>query len=294
MFFPKSSIPNLSMLGLPAVAALGALYVALSPRVAEPLYMPALFQPDGFPACDYHSNSLHDIKPKEVFFATYNNKLLHGWYYILPNATKTVIVHHGNAGNLTHRLGGLKLILKGGASVFIYDYQGFGLSQGTPTLQGISEDGRAAFDYLVKYENVPSEQIVNYGESLGSAVACQVSATRNSAGIILQSGFTSLSQASYEVVPFVRIYPSWLFPQPELDNVSILSKEHAPLLLLHGKKDVVIPFTHSESLYTQATDSKTLVPLPAAGHSDIPEVEPHRFHAAIAAFLARLPGVKTA
>jgi uncharacterized protein len=271
------------------MALLGAaLYVALSPRVAVPLYNTKIFHPDKYPIGEYDLEAIGDVKLDEVWFNSLNGKRLHGWFFQVPGARKTLLYHHGNAGNLTHRVPALKCLFQAGVSVFLYDYQGFGRSDGEPTLQSICEDGVAAFDYLHNIEGIPCSDIVIYGESLGSGVACQVAAVRPSAGLILQSGFSSLRRIGCEVLPWCNIYPNWLMPQPEMDNASIISREHVPLLIMHGQQDIVIPFAHGEELYRLATEPKIFVPLERAGHSDIVIAEPDRYIHAIKDFIDTL------
>lgn len=282
----KTPVQSFPGLGLPALAALG-LYVALSPRLAIPLYTPRLFQPEKT-LVDEPFQCLEDIAPRDVNFLSSNGKQLHGWHFKQPGATKTILWHHGNSGNISHRAAGISLLLKSRASVFIYDYQGFGRSEGTPSIQGICDDGKAALKHLLTEETLKENQIVHYGESLGSAVACRVAAGSMAAGLILQSAFSSLRRIGQEILPFVRIYPSWLFPQPDLNNVAIVRKNHPPLLIIHGLKDDYVSYAHSEYLYKMATGPKTLVGLPQASHSNIAETDPERFLEAVKTFLGSL------
>ena len=269
-------------------AALGVLYLALSPRVCTPLYGAMLFHPDKYPSGNYQIEVVDHVMRKEVFFPALNGKKLHGWLFSKPGTKHVILFHHGNAGNLTYRLALVGLLMQAGSSVFLYDYQGYGLSEGSVSLQGICDDGLAAYDFLVKDEGYAPQQIILYGESLGAGVACQIAAKRPSAGLILQSGFASLQRISKEVLPFVRIYPSFLFPRPELDNLQVLSQEHPPLLILHGRLDTLVPFSHAQELYELAKDPKQLVQLPNAGHNDISGMEPQLYLEAVRGFLASL------
>jgi len=274
-------------------AALGALYVVLSPRVAKPLYRPILFHPDPYPSGNYNVDAIENVSRKEVFFDSLDGTKLHGWWFSSADASRTIIFSHGNAGNLTYRIGLVKLLLQAGASVFLYDYRGYGLSEGLPDVKGICADACAAYDYVVQQQGVAPETIVLYGESLGAAVACQVSTVRPSAGLIVQSGFCSLRRISSEVLPWMRLYPSWLFPQPNLDNLSLLKRSHPPLLILHGKRDTIVPFSHAEEVFQEASEPKRLVLLSTANHSDISIMEPVAYVEAIRDFLSSLPQSKS-
>lgn len=272
--------------------AVALIYAGLSPRIATPIYRSMLFHPTKYPEGYYDMGSLDGIIPQDVFFTSADRTKLHGWLFKSPGANKTIVFHHGNAANLTTRLGLIQLQLRAGSSVFIYDYRGFGRSKGLPYLKGICDDGCAAFDYLVEHEGVSPENIINYGESLGCGVACQVSTVRHGGGLILQSGFCSLRRIGGEVVPWVRIYPRLLFPQPDLDNISVVKQKHPPLLILHGMKDAVVPFEHGEEMARQASDPKTFVQFPQANHNDISIVEPDRYEGALRDFLASVGSAK--
>ena len=181
---------------------LGAIYLGLAPRVATPLYRSMLFHPDRYPAGNYDLDSIEGISRKDVFFTSADGTRIHGWYFALPGAGKTILFHHGNAGNVSSRAPLIRLLLLAGASVLIYDYRGYGLSEGIPSVKGICDDGCAAFDYLTEVEGVNHDEIINYGESLGCAVACQVCTVRRGCALILQSGFSSLRKIGISVCPW--------------------------------------------------------------------------------------------
>ncbi len=268
--------------------SLGLLYIALSPRFATSLYRSFLFYPADYPKGKYDLDNLEGIAPENIFFTAADGTKLHGWFFRQTQAAKTILFHHGNAANLTSRLGLIQLQLRAGASVFIYDYRGFGRSEGKPDIHGICADGCAAFDYLVNQSGIPTCEIINYGESLGAAVACQVSVVRMSGGLILQSSFSSLQRIGKEVLPWLLIYPPSLFPLPAMDNISIVRGAHPPLLILHGSKDTVILCRHSRELSSQASPPYTFVELPEANHNDLPIVEPERYLIALQQFLLSL------
>jgi fermentation-respiration switch protein FrsA (DUF1100 family) len=130
--------------------------------------------------------------------------------------------------------------------------------------------------------------VIIYGESLGCGVACHLTLYRRCRGLILQSAFTSLSRIGKHVLPFARIYPDWLFPNPGLDNLTMVKGEHPPLLLFHGVLDTLVPFSHARELFDQASEPKHFVPLPTTGHNDISGTEPELYRQSIRDFLASL------
>ena len=168
--------------------------------------------------------------------------------------------------------------------MLIYDYQGYGASLGRPSLEGICDDGIAAYQYLVDKEKVRPENLVLYGESLGAAVATYVSREHPCRALILQSSFTSLRKIAIEVFPLLAAYPQSLFPQPSLDTIVALTKPHPPVLIIHGRLDQVVPFAHGQALYSQACPPKQFLDLPTSGHADLYETAPRLYVQTIGSF----------
>lgn len=243
-------------------------YLLFSPVVAMPFYNTVLFHP--YVAGDYDLDQIAGVKRQDVFFNSSGN-FMHAWYFAKKDAKNLVLVSHGNAGNLTHRRSLVKMLLEGGASVFIYDYRGFGRSEGSPSIDRCCEDALAAYDCVKNQLKVPASSIILYGESIGTAFTCQLAALRPASKIVLQSGFQSLLQIAHEKIPLVSVYPKEAFFCNHLDSAAYLKGEHPPLLLIHGQQDSIIPAHNSDDLYRLASGLKYIVRLPDAGHNDIPE-----------------------
>ena len=163
------------------------------------------------------------------------------------------------------------MLLQSGYSVFIFEYRGFGESEGTPSkhpsIESICQDGVFAFDYLIYDLGYKASDVTVYGESLGAGgVAACITQTRPMRGLILQSGFASMKRMGEHLMPMLKAYPRWLYPKVHMDTERTLSKSHPPLLILHGMKDEVIPFAHAELLYKAASGIKRLVALPHSMH----------------------------
>lgn len=266
-----------------AIAVLFVWYIILSPLVAMPVYNTMLFHP--FAEGKYDVKDIDGVQCENVYF-TSDGKKLHGWYFVLPGASKTILLSHGNAGNITHRSKLVELLLEAGASVFIYDYQGYGKSFGTPSLQGICDDGLAVYNYLVLEKKIKPQDIILFGESIGTGVTCDIASKEPCAGIILQSPFSSLPGLAKQKMHLMCLYPPCLFPSAALDNLSILKKLNVPLLILHGAQDHLIPVSHSEELYAQANQPKQFVRLPDAGHNDTYDIDGKQYFQAVSQFIA--------
>ncbi|MFA7335810.1 MAG: alpha/beta hydrolase [Candidatus Obscuribacterales bacterium] len=267
-------------------------YILLSPIVAAPLYNMMLFHPSM--AGTYNAHSIIGTKIENVYFNSRNGSKLHGWYLPAAKAKRVILISHGNGGNLTNRMPLIAMFLRQGLSVFVYDYQGYGLSAGSPTISNMKEDGTAAFDWLLSNKHYSEQDIVVFGESLGTGIACQLSAHRHVAAIILQSPYTSLRDLARLKIFWLRLYPDALFSsQDQLDNLKLLEQPHAPLLLVHGARDKVIPITCSEKLYSMAQPQKTFVRLENAAHNDIYDVAFEQYTASVHEFLRSSISVTT-
>lgn len=265
-----------------------SVWVGLSPRFSPSLYESELFHPDQGHGSISELRSFDRVENRELFFVAKNGERLHGWMFIQPGSQKIVLLHPGNAGDIAKHLPIIEMLLDSGASVFIYEPRGFGMSGGNPSIKGICEDGESAFDYLVS-KGYREEQIVLYGESLGASVATHVSSVRPAAGIILQSGFASLERIGKEKVPVLRAYPSFLFPVPRLDNASIMEGKHQQLLILHGEKDTLIDISHSDEIFARASGPKKFVRFPDSGHSVFNGRDRGLFVESVRDFLSTLP-----
>ena len=199
---------------MPVLGSASLIYLLMSPRVNKLVYRPLMFFPVSFPDSVTEVPSLEGIVGKEYFFKGKSGQSIHGWHWHNPKAKYTFLFSHGNSGNLTIRLETSRHLLNAGASVFVYDYQGFGKSTGSPSVEGICEDAETAHDFLVRDLGLKESDILLYGESLGAAVSTYLSTVRECSGIVMQSGFSSLKRIAREHFPLLSLYPDLLFPRP--------------------------------------------------------------------------------
>jgi fermentation-respiration switch protein FrsA (DUF1100 family) len=264
-----------------------ALYTVLSPRFSSGLYRWLIFHPYPYEPGTDLPPMYENAEVSELYLNLRSGKRIHCWNYKVANAAKVILFSHGNAGNLSSRNSILNLLIQTGASVFIYDYEGFGKSDGLPSIDGICENGLVAFDHLVQHDGVKPENIIVYGESLGTGVAMYLADVRPAGGVILQSGFSSLKKIAREVFPTLHAFPGFLFPTQQLDTLALSKKPHPPLLIIHGVHDRVVPYSHAVRLYKEAAEPKQLLTLPDAGHTDIPTTAPNEFLQAVIEFIER-------
>lgn len=259
-------------------------YISLSPAVSMRLYHCILFFPWKYPSGYWAERDVDGRQPKEVWFTSRNGARLHGWYYTVNPKGQCVILHHGQGANLTVLRPWAKPFIDCGANVLLYDYQGFGKSEGEPSIGALRDDGLAAYQYVRREENIPPSKIINCGESLGTGVAAYVTETRVCGGLILVSPYASLSECAQQRFPVLYAYPRLLFPNPELECRTCLGKPHPPVLIVHGTADPIINVSNSDELFADALEPKEYIRIDGGGHC----VTPMNFTALTSGFLGSL------
>jgi hypothetical protein len=185
---------------------------------------------------------------------------LHAWYVPGPRPA-TVLYCHGNAGNISHRLPKLRALHdRLGLSVLIFDYRGYGRSAGRPDEAGTYADARAMRDWL---RRAAPGLVVYLGVSLGAAVAATLAAEDPPAALVLEAPFESVRAMAHATMPGA----GWLF-RTRYDTAGAVRRSRAPLLVLHGDADEVVPARQARAVFEAAPPPKTLVTLPGARHND--------------------------
>lgn len=197
-----------------------------------------------------------------------------------PDARYTVLFSHGNAENVAHNFDYIERMRAAGFSVLAYDYSGYGLSTGRPSERGAYADIDAAYDYLTRQAGVPPERIILHGRSLGGAVAADLASRRPSAGLVLESTFTSAARvlSPYPILPFDRFR-----------TMAKLPRIRVPTLVIHGTRDEVIRFAHGQRLYDALAVPKQRLWVEGAGHNDLNYVAGDRYWTALRRFADSLP-----
>lgn len=188
---------------------------------------------------------------------------LRGWW-IHARGERALLFFHGNAGNVADRLDRAGILCtRLGLDVFLVDYRGYGGSQGSPSEEGLYRDARAIHGAATARGFRP-EDIVVFGESLGSAVAIQLALDRPSGAVVLETPFLSLAAMAREHYPFV---PTFLL-RSRYDNAAKIPAVVPPKLFLVAERDEIVPPEHGRRLFEVAKEPKTLFVIPGAGHND--------------------------
>ncbi|WP_245812863.1 alpha/beta hydrolase [Nitrosomonas cryotolerans] len=201
---------------------------------------------------------------ESVRINTVDNEMLHGWFVPASGAKATVLFFHGNAGNISHRIGYLSMFNQLDYNLLIFDYRGYGQSSGTPTESGTYLDALAAWRYLIEVKGISPSRIILFGESLGGAVAAWLAAHKAPGMLVLASVFTSVPDMAEEIYPF---FPVRRIARFNYDTVESLRSVTCPVLIVHSLQDEIVPFKHGQSLYQMAFEPKQFLTL-QGGHND--------------------------
>ncbi len=223
---------------------------------------------------------------EDAWFNADDGTRLNGWYLAHDKPVAVVLFAHGNAGNITQYADTLEdLHDRHCVSVMIFDYRGYGKSEGKPDEAGILEDARAARRWVAQREKIAEKDVVLLGQSLGGGVMVDLAANDGARGLVLASTFTSLPDVAEHHFPLI---PARLLMHGRLDSITRIGNYHGPLLQVHGDKDRVIPMSLGKRLYSAANEPKRFVVHAGGNHND---PWPDEFHRALDTFLASLPPV---
>ncbi len=199
----------------------------------------------------------------DVFFKSGAYRI-NGWFIKTKPQASTVIYMHGNAGNISDRLDKLKMFHDLGVNVFIFDYRGYGNSQGRPSEEGLYQDAQAAYDYLLTRNDVDKDKIIGYGGSLGGSVAIDLAVHRNLSGLIVDSTFTNALDMAKRIYPMIPGF----FIHIKLDSLSKIKNVTVPKLFIHSPTDEVVPYALGRKLFEAAPEPKEFI-ITDGSHNDV-------------------------
>ena len=208
-----------------------------------------------------------------------NGRKISAVYLPNPSAQFTLLVSHGNAEDLGDIRDWLDDMRQSGFSVFAYDYQGYGTSQGKPTEQAAYDDESAAYDFIALNLATPPDRIIIFGRSVGTGPAVRLATRRPAAGLVLQSPFLS----AFRVLTRAPIIPFDRFP-----NYKRIDHVHCPVLIMHGTSDSVIGIWHGRKLFELANQPKEFVAVQGADHNDVSPAVTRVYNQALVKFASTL------
>lgn len=200
---------------------------------------------------------------EETLVTPDNQRLIMWWSAPRPGAP-VIVYFTGNGGNAANRAERIRLFQSAGFGALILNYRGYGGSTGEPSEAAFFNDGKLVVDYVVQKKSVPLDRIVLFGESLGTGVAVEVATQRAVGGVILDSPFTSIADVAQARYPLFPVRPlMW----DQFDSLSRIKSVDAPLLVIHGDRDTVVPYRFGKELFDAAHEPKQLVTLHGLGHT---------------------------
>jgi hypothetical protein len=198
---------------------------------------------------------------REVSLEADDGVSLTAWLLAPRSGMPVIVYFHGNAANLGNRAERFALLGGAGYGLLAPSYRGYGGSEGSPSEDGLYRDGRAALERAMR--EFPGAKIVLYGESLGTGVATRMATEYDVAAVILEAPYTSLAARAQEIYWWL---PARLLVLDRFDNAGNIGKIGAPVAILHGERDDVVPVRHGRALLEMANAPKTGVFLPGQGH----------------------------
>jgi fermentation-respiration switch protein FrsA (DUF1100 family) len=207
----------------------------------------------------YHPNENNysgdkiSVDIEKVKIQTSDNIELLGWYHEKNlKDYKTLVYFHGNAGSLENRIHKLNHFQDMNINFLIVAWRGFNGNKGKPSEKGLYVDGKSAIDWLIK-KGVDEKNLILYGESLGTGVATHLAQNKNYAGVILETPFTSMVDAAKNFYPYVPIN---LLLKDKFENFKKVKNINAPILVMHGEVDKIVPFSMGKKIYEIANNPK--------------------------------------
>lgn len=239
------------------------------------IYRPAKFPKGEWDLSRYKFDS-QSVQPQiqDCYIRTIDNVMLHGWYCKPVKDNKIIendavlLWFHGNSGNLADQFALISQLIKLEMDLFLIDYRGYGRSEGTPTEEGLYLDAHTAWDFLVYQKKIPETNVIIGGEGLGAAIAVDLACGVEPAGLIIQSGFTSMPDLISVSVPFV---PSFLV-KTKMDSLQKVRTLRCPKLIIHSPADETIPYSFGMQLFEVSSEPREFYLVQNAKHSQILQV----------------------
>lgn len=229
-----------------------------------------------------------DLPFENITLETADGLKLFGWFIPSQEDRSVVLFCHGNAGNISHRLASIQIFHRLGLNVFIFDYRGYGLSEGNITEAGIYRDAEAAWHYLVEERKFAPERVIIFGRSLGGAVASWLARQTKPGALILESSFTSLAAMARSAYPYL---PAKLILRPKFNTAGNLDRISCPTLIIHSRQDEIIPFSHGVNLFAIAKGPKEFLEI-NGGHNEGFITSGEGYTAGMKKFLFKYAGIE--
>ena len=272
----KRRLVNLAI-GVALGLAIGSLMISL---LENRMIFPAPRYPEGFVPPETYG-----LKAEEVWLTTSDGVRVSGWFFPHAESSRVLLFFHGNAENIGTGLGRTKVLSALGLNIFAVDYRGYGKSEGSPDEAGVYRDADAAYRYLTGERGFRPKDVILHGVSLGGAVAIDLASRVECGGLIAESTFTN----ARDMARHAFLIPLFAYvPKSQFKSINKIARVRAPVLIIHGRQDDLIPFAMGESLYQAAPQPKTFAPMESAGHNDVLFANPDLYVESLRKFISAL------
>jgi hypothetical protein len=223
---------------------------------------------------------------ENVSLQTVDGLRLHGWFIPRPGSDRVVLFFHGNAGNISHRGDSVAIFHRLGLNVFIFDYRGYGQSEGSPGEAGLARDAVTAWEYLQQMRGYNRDKIIVFGRSLGGTVATRLAARVKPGALIVESTFSSARDMAGRIFPLVS---RLIVLRYQFDTMRYIEQVKCPVLVVHSSEDEIIPYQMGQKIYQAASEPKYFLEIRGDHNSGFIQSQPD-YAQGLNKFFTSLPG----
>jgi uncharacterized protein len=203
---------------------------------------------------------------EEVIFPSSDGTLIHAWHLPCPGSSETLLLCHGNGGNISYRGGSLIRFRQHlGCATLVFDYPGYGKSAGSPNEERCYAAAEGALTWLSESKDTPSQRVILYGESLGGGVAVEMAIRHKHRALVLAKTFTDLPSVAQRLY---RWLPVKLLMHNRFDNLRKMPEVKGPIFITSATHDELIPYAHGVKLFEAAHEPKQFFKLDGQDHGD--------------------------
>ena len=238
-----------------------------------------------FPSKEHDSNpGALGLRFEELTIQTKDNVAISAWYIPADEPRATILFSHGNGGNISHRLESIDIFNRLRMTVLIYDYRGYGKSEGVTTEVGTYNDARAVWDYLVNTRQISPDEIILFGRSLGAAVASKLATENTPRALILESPISSIPDMGAQIYPFL---PVRLLARFEYNTAEYVENVTCPTLVIHSRDDEIAPFSGGRKVFESSANAAGFMEI-SGGHNDGFLVSGEKYRAGLDDFISNV------
>ncbi|MGV7220049.1 MAG: alpha/beta hydrolase [Nitrospinales bacterium] len=228
----------------------------------------------------------YGLQVEDIYFDSSDGVKLHAWFVPAKKPIATLLWYHGNAGNLSHRLENILELAPLNLNIFIFDYRGYGRSEGKANEKGLYLDSQAAYDFLRQNKKIDPDELFLFGRSLGGACAIEIASRNKAAGLIIESAFTSVSDMADNMFNY---FPFKFLLRSNYNSIKTIPLVNMPKMFIHGADDEMIPMSMGRKLFEASQKPKIFYEIKGASHNDTYSVGGQKYIDSLRRFVLDAP-----